>query len=101
MESGSDSKERIESVSNKVRRYKMEKKASESVDSLQWWKLNEYRYLKLACFANTVLCIPATSVPCEQLFSCGGYIVNKTGSSLKPNTAKMLVCLRSWLSDTI
>ena len=66
-----------------------------------WWKLNEYRYPKLAFFAKTVLCIPATSVPCERLFSSAGYIVNKTRSSLEPNTVNMLVYLRSWLSDNI
>ena len=27
-----------------------------------------------------------SAVPCEQLFSSAGYIVNKTHSSLEPNT---------------
>jgi len=74
-------------------------KVPESVDPLQWWKLNEHRYPKLSFLAKTVLCIPATSVPCERLFSSAGYIVNKTRSSLEPNTVNTLVCLRSWLKD--
>jgi len=101
MESDSDSEEGVESASDEVQRYRMEKKVDESVDPLQWWKLNEYRYPTLAFLAKTVLCIPATSVPCERLFSSAGYIVNKTRSSLEPNTVNMLVCLRSWLSDDI
>ena len=101
MEADSDSEEDVESASDEVQRYKMEKKVAASVDPLQWWKLNEYRYPKLAFFAKTVLCIPATSVPCERSFSSAGYIVNKTRSSLEPNTVNMLVCLRSWLSDNI
>ena len=101
MEADSDSEEDVESASDEVQRYKMEKKVAASVYPLQWWKLNEYRYPKLAFFSKTVLCIPATSVPCERLFSSAGYIVNKTRSSLEPNTVNMLVCLRSWLSDNI
>ena len=101
MEADSDSEEDVESASDEVQRYKMEKKVAASVDPLQWWKLNEYRYPKLAFFAKTVLCIPATSVPCERLFSSDGYIVNKTRSSLEPNTVNMLVYLRSWLFHNI
>ena len=79
----------------------MEMKVPESVDTLQWWKLNEHRYPKLSVLAKTVLCIPATSVPCERLFSSAGYILNKTRSSLEPNTVNTLVGLRSWLKDDI
>ena len=64
MESDSDSEEDVESAPDEAQQYKMEKKVAESVDPLQWWTLNEYRYLKLAFFAKTVLCILATSVPC-------------------------------------
>jgi len=42
-----------------------------------------------------------SAMPCERLFSSSGYIVNKTCSSLEPNTVNMLVSLRSWLSDDI
>ena len=79
----------------------MEKKVAESVDPLQWRKLNKHRYPKLAFFAKTVPCIPATSVPCEQLFSSAGYIINKTRSSLGPNTVNMFVCLHSWLPNNV
>ena len=79
----------------------MDKKVDESVDTLQWWKLNKYRYPKVIFFAKTVLCIPATSVQCKRLSSSAGYTVNKTRSSLEPNTVDMLVCLRSRLSNNI
>jgi len=42
-----------------------------------------------------------SAVPCEQLFSSTGYIVNKTRSSLEPNSVNMLVCLQCWLFDDI
>ena len=38
-QSDSDSEEGIKSASNDIKR---RKKISESVDPLQWWKLNEY-----------------------------------------------------------
>lgn len=100
MESDSDA-ENVDSSSDELMRYKMEMKVHNSVDPLQWWKLNEHRYPKLSLLAKTVLCIPATSVPCERLFSSAGYIVNKTRSSLEPNNVNTLVCLRSWLNDDI
>ncbi|CAI9720439.1 finger BED domain-containing 1-like [Octopus vulgaris] len=46
MESDSDLEEDVENASDEVQRYKMEKKVVKSVDPLQWWKLNEHRYLK-------------------------------------------------------
>ena len=100
MESDSDT-ENDNNSSDELLRYKMEMKVPESVDPLQWWKLNEHRYPKLSFLAKTILCIQATSVPCERLFSLAGYIVNKTRSSLEPNNVNKLVCLRSWLKDDI
>ena len=73
MKADSDLEENVESASDEVQRYKMEKKVAASVDSLQWWKLNKYRYPKSAFFAKTLLCVPATSVPCKRLFSSAGY----------------------------
>ena len=49
----------------------------------------------------TVMFILATFAPYERLFSSAGRIVNKTRSSLEPNTVHMPVCLRSWSSVNI
>ena len=79
----------------------MEMKVPESVDPLQRWKLNEHRYPKLSFLVKTILYIPATSVPCERLFSSAGYIVNKTGSPPELNSVNKHVCVHSWLKDDI
>jgi len=65
-------------------RYKDDDPVPETENPLTWWKLNSHRFPVLASFAKTVLCIPATSVPCERLFSSSGYIVNKTRAALLP-----------------
>jgi len=63
--------------------------------------MNAYRFPTLASLAKTVLCVPATSVPSERLFSGAGYIVNKLRSSLDKANVNMLVCLRKWMSNLI
>jgi len=80
-----------------LERYKDEDAIPETQNPLIWWKLNTHRFPVLASFAKAVLCVPATSVPCERLFSSSGYIVNKTRAGLLPENVTSLVCLRDWL----
>ena len=49
--------------------YKDENPIAETENPHTWWRLNMNRFPVLANFVKTVLCVPATSVPCEQLFS--------------------------------
>ncbi|RXN15706.1 zinc finger BED domain-containing 1-like protein [Labeo rohita] len=66
-----------------------------SVDKnpLQWWKENEQEFPRLAKVAQKILCIPATSVASERLFSSSGNIQTVFRSSLKPDKLNMLVFL--------
>jgi len=96
MDSDSDTDDSPETADEELARYKCEKKLPDGEDPLLWWKMNAHRFPRLALLARNVLCVPATSVPCERLFSSAGYIVNKTRSSLDPNTVNLLVCLRDW-----
>ena len=65
-----------------LERYKDENAIPETQNPLTWWKLNTHRFPVLASFAKAVLCVPATSLLCERLFSSSGYIVNKTRAAL-------------------
>ena len=57
---------------------------------LKWWKSNHFRFPTLSQVAKQLLCIPATSVAYERLFSTSGNIITPKRASLEPNTAGML-----------
>ncbi len=45
-------------------------------------------YSKLVFAAKHLFCVPATSTPSEHIFSKAGYVVNKTRSSLLPESGQ-------------
>uniref|UniRef100_H3AQ33 BED-type domain-containing protein n=1 Tax=Latimeria chalumnae TaxID=7897 RepID=H3AQ33_LATCH len=62
-------------------------------DPLEWRRVNENRYRKLARLAKAYLSVPATSVPAERIFSAAGLIVNRLCSRLSPEHVDMLIFL--------
>ena len=60
---------------------------------LVWWKTMELVFPLLSTLARKYLCIPATSVPSERIFSTAGYLVNCHRASLHADTVEMLLCL--------
>lgn len=63
------------------------------LDPLAWWKVNETKYERLAQLAKAYLCVPATSVPSERVFSAAGLILNRLRSRLHPDHVDMLIFL--------
>lgn len=66
---------------------------AERVNILKWWKANESVYPRHARLARRYLAIPASSAPCERLFSTGGRVLEKRRATLKPSTARAIVFL--------
>jgi len=64
---------------------------------LNWWSGRQHTHEKLAGIAKKHLSTPATTVPCERLFSLSGHIVQKRRAALAPENVNMLVCLSNWL----
>ena len=62
--------------------YKSEGNISLDSDPLTWWKSNEEKYPILSKYSKTFLCIPATSVPSERIFSVAGDVVTAQRSCL-------------------
>ncbi|XP_059897633.1 uncharacterized protein LOC132449820 [Gadus macrocephalus] len=95
MDSDSESEEETPE-DNTVERYKVEPSASLDQCPLKWWSEHTAVYGKIAHIARRYLGTPATTVPCERLFSLAGHIVQKRRSSLSPETVNKLVCLSDW-----
>ena len=60
---------------------------------LSWWKIEHQRYPHLSRLARKYLCLCATSVPSERIFSVAGEIVSDRRSALKPEKVDQLVFL--------
>ena len=60
---------------------------------LDWWKIEAVRYPNVAKLAQKYLCLCATNVPSERVFSCGGNIVTDRRTCLKPEQVDSLVFL--------
>lgn len=95
MGSDSDSEEETPE-DNTVERYKVEPSASLDQCPLRWWSEHTAVYGKMAQIARKYLGTPASTVPCERLFSLAGHIVQKRRSSLSPDNVNKLVCLSDW-----
>ncbi len=82
-----------DATEDEIDRFLREPILSPEVTTLEWWRKNAERFPTLACVAKRHLCIPATSVPAERVFSTAGLIINHKRSSLLPENADMLIFL--------
>ena len=58
-----------------VQRYMTEPNIFRTDDPLEYWAIHKHVYPHLYVLAHTFLCTPASSVPCERVFSKAGEIV--------------------------
>ncbi|KAL4478236.1 hypothetical protein ABPG72_016548 [Tetrahymena utriculariae] len=68
---------------------------SEKDDPFKWWKANQNKFKVLSTISRRYLCVPASSIPSERLFSKTGYILNKQRNKLKEKRLEKLVFLFS------
>ncbi|XP_042073325.1 zinc finger BED domain-containing protein 4-like [Haplochromis burtoni] len=76
-----------------VQRYMMEPNIGRLEDPLKYWGRQKYVYPHLYKLALTYLCTPASSVPCERVFSKAGEILSKKRNRLRPATVEKLLFL--------
>jgi zinc finger BED domain-containing protein 1 (E3 SUMO-protein ligase ZBED1) len=60
---------------------------------LKYWSYNRIRFPILAFISRIFICIPATSVPSECLFSHAGYAIWERRSKLKPERVDRMLFL--------
>ena len=72
--------------------YKFNSESSKNIEPLSFWNMNQETYPILFNVVKSIFCIPATSVPSEQLFSATGYTVWERRNKLNPlKIHKMMV----------
>lgn len=76
-----------------VQRYLAEPNIGRSEDPLQYWERQKLIYPHLYRLAVKYLCTPASSVPCERVFSKAGEVVSKKRTRLSPKTVEKLMFL--------
>lgn len=61
--------------------------------ALEWWKTQEKQLPTLSKIAKKLLCIPATSVPCERVFSDAGNVITTKRTQLHEDTVEQVLFL--------
>ncbi|CAB5365207.1 unnamed protein product [Rhizophagus irregularis] len=73
----------------------------DNVEPLLWWEAHFREFPALGAMARDYLSIQATSVPCEQAFSVASNTITRTRNRMLPETARALLCSKSWLEKGI
>ncbi|CAG8752843.1 967_t:CDS:2, partial [Cetraspora pellucida] len=68
-----------------------------NVDPLCWWQTQHLEYPTLSIIACDYLPIQATSVASEQAFSIAGKTITEERNKLDEETARAILCLKSWI----
>jgi len=64
-------------------------------DPLAWWRGRVNVYPRLSQLARRHLCMVATSVPSERVFSKSGQLISDRRSRLSPKNVKMVMFLNA------
>jgi hypothetical protein len=83
-------------VKNELHEYLGLSCVDDSVEPLDWWRLNQHTYPVLAAMAKDYLAVQATSVACEQLFSGGVDLVTPDRNRLNEDTITECMSLKKW-----
>ncbi|XP_015463706.3 E3 SUMO-protein ligase ZBED1 [Astyanax mexicanus] len=97
--SDSDSDDDMMGLNGPLNRYKAEPNICMEACPLQWWSTHAGAHQELSVLARKYLASPATSVPCERLFSVKGSTVQKKREALDSENVDQIYCLSNWLRD--
>lgn len=76
-----------------IDKYLLEPLIPRTSDVLAWWKVNKNVYPRLFKIMKKRLCIMATSVPCERIFSKAGQTITEKRNSLDSNNFEKMIFL--------
>lgn len=92
--SGIQQRSQHEICEAEVSHYRKEPPIDPDKNPLIWWSHQCHKYPVLSVIAKKYLCIPATSVPSERVFSTAGDIVTAQRSQLKSEHVDRLIFLK-------
>lgn len=78
-----------------VRSYLEQARIPRNMDPLSWWKEKSCIYPRLTNVMTRRLCVVATSVPSERIFSKSGQILSERRNRLNPSKLRQLVFLNA------
>lgn len=79
---------------NELSRYLASPLLSWKCDPLEWWRINQASYPRLAIVARKYLCIPASSAPSERIFSTAGLIITEKRNRISDELAEDIIFLK-------
>ena len=83
-----------EVATTELQKYELEEPLGlENKQLLLWWKEHERLYKYLSLLSKKFLCIIATNVPSEQIFSAAGNLVAEKRSRLTSDNIDTLIFL--------
>lgn len=80
-------------IINEVDKYLQEPLISRTEDPLKWWNENKSIYSTLFEIMKQRLCVQASSVPSERVFSKDGQIVTEKNSRLTSKRVEQIIFL--------
>ena len=86
---------------SEVTTYLKTKRIERQRNPLLWWKMQEAIFPRLAKLTRKILCIPATSVPSERVFSKTGELVSARRANIKACNVDMIVFLNKIYMERI
>ncbi|EKM74026.1 hypothetical protein AGABI1DRAFT_18104, partial [Agaricus bisporus var. burnettii JB137-S8] len=64
---------------------------------IMWWREHETTYPRLSQVARDHLCIPASSVDVERIFSKARIVLSDLCNRLAVQTVRSLICVGEWI----
>ena len=86
-------------VIHEVKSYISEPSIPLNACPLDWWRTMSQIYPNVSVLAKQILCVPATSVSSERVFSTAGFCSDKRRSNLAPENLDILIFLNKNLKS--
>ena len=92
--STNDLSKRISAEIDRFSRISLKREQKHTIRLISWWQERKEEYPYLFKAVRAMLCTPATSVPCERIFSEAGYISHAKRSRILPENLDKILFIK-------